>query len=95
MIIKTRYQNGITLIALVVTIVVLLILAAVSIATLVGENGIITQANESKEQSIIGEEKDLISVAYNGAKIQKSGKEVTDEDINEQFTINQQKQQLH
>ena len=42
-----KRENGITLIALVVTIVVLLILAGVSISMLTGENGIITQANEA------------------------------------------------
>ena len=36
---KFKKTNGITLIALVITIVVLLILAGVSIATLTGENG--------------------------------------------------------
>ena len=36
---KTKKERGITLIALVVSIVVLLILAGVSIATLTGENG--------------------------------------------------------
>ena len=40
-------ESGITLIALVVTIVVLLILAGVSISMLTGENGIISQANEA------------------------------------------------
>ena len=37
-------NNGITLIALVITIIVLLILAGVTIATLTGENGILTKA---------------------------------------------------
>ena len=46
-----RNERGITLIALVVTIVVLLILAGVSISMLTGENGIITQAQEAKEQT--------------------------------------------
>lgn len=41
-------NNGITLIALVVTIVVLLILAGTSISMLSGDNGIITQANNAK-----------------------------------------------
>ena len=41
-------EKGITLIALVVTIVVLLILAGVSISMLTGENGIITQAQDAK-----------------------------------------------
>lgn len=44
-------QKGITLIALVVTIIVLLILAAVSISAVVGENGIATKAKKSKEET--------------------------------------------
>lgn len=43
--------DGITLIALVITIIVLLILAAVSITTLTGENGILTQAGKAKEET--------------------------------------------
>ena len=46
---KTRTNKGITLIALVITIIVLLILAGVSIAMLTGENGILTQAQNAKE----------------------------------------------
>lgn len=46
-----RKTSGITLIALVVTIVVLLILAAVSISMLGGENGILTQAQRAKEDT--------------------------------------------
>ena len=42
-------QNGITLIALVVTIVVLLILAGVSINLVIGQNGIITKAGDAKD----------------------------------------------
>lgn len=41
-------QRGITLIALVVTIIVLIILAAVSISLLFGNYGIVTKAQESK-----------------------------------------------
>lgn len=43
-----KERKGITLIALVITIIVLLILAGVSIAMLIGENGILTKANEAK-----------------------------------------------
>ena len=46
-----RNKKGITLIALVVTIIVLLILAGVSISMLTGQNGILTQASESKLKS--------------------------------------------
>ena len=42
-----RNQKGITLIALVITIIVLLILAGVSIAMLTGQNGILRRANEA------------------------------------------------
>ena len=41
---------GITLIALVITIIVLLILAGVAISMLSGENGILTQAQQAKEK---------------------------------------------
>ena len=44
---KRINNRGITLIALVITIIVLLILAGVSIATLTGENGILTRASEA------------------------------------------------
>ena len=46
-------KKGITLISLVVTIIVLLILAGVTIATLTGDNGILTQASKAKEESRI------------------------------------------
>ena len=46
-----KNSKGITLIALVITIIVLLILAAISIATLTGENGILTQANKAKTET--------------------------------------------
>ena len=45
---KQKTNKGITLIALVITIIVLLILAAVSIATLTGENGILTKAQTAQ-----------------------------------------------
>lgn len=66
-----KEQKGITLIALVITIIVLLILAGISIATLTGENGILTKANTAKKITIEGEEKEQISLAYNGAKTEK------------------------
>lgn len=45
--IEKHYHKGITLIALVVTIVVLLILAGVSITVLFGDSGIITMAQKA------------------------------------------------
>ncbi len=46
-----RNEEGITLIALVITIIVLLILAGVSIAMLTGENGILSQAQRAKTET--------------------------------------------
>ena len=60
-----KKQTGITLIALVVTIIILIILAGVSISMLVGENGIITQAQTAKtqtEQAALKEKLDLIAL---------------------------------
>ena len=45
---RKRQENGITLIALVITIIVLLILAGVTIAMLTGDNGIISKAMQAK-----------------------------------------------
>ena len=47
---KNEQERGITLIALVVTIVVLLILAGISLNLVLGENGIITRAQQAKKQ---------------------------------------------
>ena len=63
--IKVKKEKGITLIALVVTIVVLLILAGVTIAMLTGDNGILTQAGKAKEETEIGKEKEIIGLAVN------------------------------
>ena len=65
-----KKQKGITLIALVITIIVLLILAGVSIAMLTGQNGILTQANNSKIKQSHGAVKEAISLAYNEWQIE-------------------------
>ena len=44
-------NKGITLIALVITIIILLILASVTVATLTGDNGIITKAMEARQKT--------------------------------------------
>ena len=76
-------QRGITLIALVVTIVVLLILAGVSIAMLGGDNGIVTQAQKAKEHTTISKEKESISLAK-GA-IGSRGEEVGKDNLQEEL----------
>jgi len=58
---KTKEIKGITLITLAVTIVVLLILAGISINTVVGDNGIIKKAQSSAELTKESEAKEIIN----------------------------------
>ena len=71
MFIKNKRNKGITLIALVVTIIVLLILAGISIQMLVGEGGILTNAKEAKDRTGEGqakEELDMYLMEYSANK---------------------------
>ena len=64
-----KNRKGITLIALVITIIVLLILAGVTIATLMGDNGILTRASEAQNEQADATVKDAISLAWNEYQI--------------------------
>ncbi len=90
-----KNNKGITLIALVVTIIVLLILAGVSIAMLTGQNGILTNANKAREESSQGSLDEAAKIAVGnimttelswpytgketGSDLEKVQKEITDE----------------
>ena len=77
-----KNEIGITLIALVITIIVLLILAGVSIAMLTGNNGILTQANNAKIEQSHAAVKEGISLAYSEYQIeQKTAKVASTETI--------------
>ena len=73
-------DRGITLIALVITIIVLLILAGVSIAMLFGENGLITNAKKAKIQSEISTEEEYLNLIILDDKLtrRKLGQELDD-----------------
>ena len=60
---KKSKNKGITLIALVITIIILLILAGISIGMLSGDNSIIGQAGNAKTQTDIAEEKEILQTA--------------------------------
>lgn len=62
-----KNNKGITLIALVVTIIVLLILAGVSIAMLTGQNGILNRASNASVANAIGEAKDAVALEVSNA----------------------------
>lgn len=71
-----KNQKGVTLIALVITIIVLLILAGVSIAMLTGDNGILTQANKSQVSTIEGNVKEAVRLAVQAAKMDAEQKAI-------------------
>ena len=62
-----KERNGITLIALVITVIVLLILAGVTIATLTGDNGILGKANDAKTQTEQAKEDENLKIAIAGS----------------------------
>ena len=64
---KLKESNGITLIALVITIIVLLILAGVTIATLTGDNGILNQAGKAKDKTTEAESIERVQVEVAGS----------------------------
>lgn len=63
-------QSGITLIALIITIIILLILSAVTIK-LVLNGGILTRTKTSAEEQIVAQEKEYISLAYSEYNMSK------------------------
>ena len=74
-------KDGITLIALVITIIVLLILAGVTIAMLTGQNGLADRAGEAEESTEIAEEKEKIAMALEADLITNSGEKNTKEGL--------------
>ena len=75
---KKIKENGITLIALVVTIIVLLILAGVSISMLTGQNGILNRAAEAKEKTEIAQRDEQAQLADLESLIENGGESVYD-----------------
>lgn len=78
---KKKVENtGITLIALIVTIVILLILAGVTLNLVLGDNGIISKAKEAKEKTIAAQQKESLELSYIDAIISANTSE-NEEDI--------------
>ena len=71
---ELKNQKAITLIALVITIVVLLILAGVTIATLTGDNGILTRASDAKIETAVGAVKEAL-------KLEQGEKRINEEEL--------------
>lgn len=67
-----KNTKGITLIALVITIIILLILAGISIAMLSGENGILTKSSTAKEETIIKNYQEQLGIIWMGVKVENT-----------------------
>lgn len=70
-IIHKNERNGITLVALVVTIVVLLILAGITLTYVFGDNSVFKQASQAKIQTELGKAREKIEMVLSEAKIPK------------------------
>ena len=79
---KLKNTKGITLIALVVTIIILLILAGISIAMLTGNNGVLTQGQRAKEETRIASVEETVKL-YKQGKYIDSATKTTTENANE------------
>ena len=86
-------EKAITLIALVITIIVLLILAGISISMLSGDNSILQKAADAKTLTGVGQEKETIALAYNSALAKKvsngNSSVVTDSELNDELDSNE------
>ncbi len=82
---KKNKISGITLIALVVTVIVLLILAGISVSMLSGNNGIINKAGSAKEQTEIAKEKEAIGTATLQAANKGKFGDITQENLQQQI----------
>lgn len=67
-----KKEKGITLIALVITVIVLLILAGITISTLTGQNGLLRKANTAKNKSTESELKEQIEMAIMASRINEN-----------------------
>ena len=83
--IKEKENSGITLVALVVTIVVMLILAGVSLRLVLNQNGLIAKTKEVKEETIVADEREKVEMAYVSAALKKLGDTVTAEELQEEL----------
>ena len=85
---KNKSQSGITLIALVITIIVLLILAGISIQMLTGENSILSQAGRARTANDETQIKEKIQLAYHSALTEGQGsytKESLENELKKEF----------
>ena len=77
-----KRERGITLIAVVITVIVLLILAGTSMAMLMGESGVVSKANEASEQYDIDKIIDDAKIDVYKVQVANEGK-ITEEQFDD------------
>ena len=82
---KIKEIKAITLISLVITVILLLILAGITIAMLMGGNGLINKTDEAKIESEIGTEKEQLSLAMTSMRFENETNEKKLEEIFQKY----------
>ena len=83
---RKSFQKGITLIALVISIIVMLILAGVSLNATIGDNGIITQAQNAKKIQELAKTKEDLEYMFFDYNVGESDTKTISEFLNSKVT---------
>ena len=82
-----KKEKGITLVALVVTIIILIILAGISMNTLIGDNGIITKAKQAKQNITLAGEAEAMQLNQLYYELETGGELTEDEESSKKDEI--------
>ena len=85
---KLKNEKGITLVALVITIIVLLILAGVTLSMVMGDSGIFGTANSAKEKTKLSNAEEIIKLAVLENKVNKASGDtaLSDDELKAEIT---------
>lgn len=92
---KILRSSGITLIALIITIILLIILAGVTLSISLDQNGLIARTKKTKEEAEIAQEKEYINLAWGTVLIDEKGdatkiaSEILQKELNKIITGNE------
>ena len=84
-IVNLKKEKGITLMALLIMIIILLILAGITITTLIGRNGLIENTGKAKNQTEISNEKEVLEKATVQAMAQDSRGNVDEKSLRDKL----------
>ena len=76
---KNKREKAITLIALVITIIILIILAGITINLLLGKNGLIERTREGKIKTEVSREKEILQMSLSAIQAENEGNLLFDE----------------